>query len=115
MGNTARSEQWEVVVMRLIDADKETVKLQEMLNTLTDEGDKTAVQFALNIMNAALKVEIVRCKDCKHRQVNEHYGEEGYLSLKAMCDMDTGDPFELGRNAWDDDWFCKDGERKTDG
>lgn len=60
-------------------------------------------------------VEVVRCKNCKHRQVNEHYGEDGYLSIKAMCALDTGDVFELGRNAWDDDWFCADGERKTDG
>ena len=58
--------------------------------------------------------EIVRCKDCKYRIVNEHYGERGYLKLKAYCELDTGDPFELGRNAEDDNWFCADGERRTD-
>jgi len=36
------------------------------------------------------------------------------MKLKAMCELDTGDPFELGRNAEDDEWFCKDGERRTD-
>ena len=56
--------------------------------------------------------ELVRCKDCKHRRVNEHYGKKGYLDLKAMCDLDTGDVFELGRNAEIDDWYCADGERK---
>lgn len=56
--------------------------------------------------------ELVRCKDCKHRIVNEHSGKPGYLQLKAMCDLDTDDPFELGRNAFDDNWFCADGERK---
>lgn len=57
-------------------------------------------------------VEVVRCKDCKHRWVNEHYGEKGYMKIKAMCSLDTDDPFELGRNAYDDNWFCADGERK---
>lgn len=59
--------------------------------------------------------EIIRCKDCKHRIVNEHYGQKGYIKLKAMCELDTGDYFELGRNAEDDDWFCADAERRTDG
>lgn len=54
-------------------------------------------------------VEVVRCKDCMHRIVNEHFGEKGYMRLKAMCKLDTGDPFELGRNAEDDNWFCADG------
>lgn len=58
--------------------------------------------------------EIIRCKDCKHRIENEHYGERGYMNLKAMCELDTGDPFELGRNAEDDEWFCKDGERREE-
>ena len=57
-------------------------------------------------------VDVVRCKDCKHRFVNEHYGEKGYMKIKAMCSLDTDDPFELGRNAYDDNWFCADGERK---
>lgn len=56
--------------------------------------------------------EIVRCKDCKHRIVNEHFGEEGYLQIYAMCDLDTDDIFELGRKAHIDDWFCADGERR---
>lgn len=56
--------------------------------------------------------ELVRCKDCRHRIVNEHYGEEGYLKIKAMCDLDTGDIFALGREAYNDEWFCADGERQ---
>ena len=66
----------------------------------------------LDAIPAADVVEVVRCRDCKHRIVNKHFGEKGYLHLKSMCNLDTGDPFELGRNAWDDDWFCADGERK---
>lgn len=60
------------------------------------------------------KPEIIRCKDCKHRIVNEHAGEKGYLNLKAMCELDTDDPFELGRNAEDDEWFCADAERRAE-
>lgn len=69
----------------------------------------------LEKMTSVDAVEVVRCKDCKHRVVNENYGDRGYLSIKAMCELDTGDPFEFGRDAEDDNWFCKDGERKTDG
>lgn len=59
-------------------------------------------------------VEVVRCKDCKYRVVNEHYGKKGYLPIKAMCDLDTADPFSLGRCAEEDYWFCADGERRED-
>ncbi len=58
--------------------------------------------------------EPIRCKDCKHRVVNEHYGEKGYFKLKAYCNLDTGDIFELGRCAEEDDWFCADAERRTE-
>lgn len=57
-------------------------------------------------------IDIVRCKECKHRIVNEHYGEKGYIKLKAMCELDTGDIFQLGRHAEDDEWYCADGERE---
>lgn len=55
---------------------------------------------------------MVRCRECKHRIVNEHYGEKGYIKLKAYCELDTGDIFSLGRCAEYDDWFCADGECK---
>ena len=58
--------------------------------------------------------EIIRCKDCSHRIINDHYGERGYLNIKGYCELDTGDPFELGRCAENDDWFCADAERRTD-
>jgi len=56
--------------------------------------------------------EIIRCRDCKYRKVNEHYGEKGYMNLKAICELDTGDIFQLGRYAEEDDWFCADAERR---
>lgn len=48
-------------------------------------------------------VEVVRCKDCKHRVF-----EDG----SYVCDLDTWDFHELGRNAEDDNWFCADGEKR---
>ena len=59
--------------------------------------------------------ELVRCKDCKHRIVNANPGEIRYHYLKAVCELDTGDPFELGRNAWNDEWYCADAERREEG
>ena len=79
------------------------------------KGWNDALQAAYDNAPAVDAVKVVRCKDCKHRVVNENYGDRGYLSIKAMCELDTGDPFEFGRDAEDDNWFCKDGERKTDG
>ena len=56
--------------------------------------------------------DLIRCKDCKYRKVNEHYGEKGYMNLKAICELDTGDIYQLGRYAEEDDWFCADAERR---
>ena len=61
-----------------------------------------------------LYVVVVRCKDCKHRILNENYDNKKPGSLKAVCELDTGDLDELGRYAENDDWFCADGERKDD-
>ncbi len=104
--------------MRLIDADFLCGLIHEKLKTHNylglGEMFLYAVKDLLDTMPTIDAVKVVRCKDCKYRQVNEHYGEEDYLNLKVMCNMDTGDPFELGRNAWDDNWFCADGEEKSD-
>lgn len=44
---------------------------------------------------------VVRCRDCRHRYLDKKYG--------FRCDLDTGDPFDEGRSAENDDWFCADG------
>ena len=76
-----------------------------------DEYWKEQIEKAVNALPSA-QPKIIRCKDCRHRIVNDHYGEKGYLNIKGYCELDTGDPFELGRDAQNDDWFCADGERK---
>jgi hypothetical protein len=88
---------------------KDLIKdVKERLKELNDKG------IPVHIVADQDLVYVVRCKDCKHRIMNEHYGKKGYLKIKAMCECDTGDPFELGRCAEDDDWFCGDGERKDE-
>ena len=57
-------------------------------------------------------IDIIRCKECRYRIVNNQYGEKGHFNLKAYCELDTGDPFVLGRYAENDDWFCADAERR---
>ena len=89
-------------------------EMRSEYNLFGDEDEATryhVLSMAIQSMKAA---EVVRCKDCKYRIVNEHYGEKGYMKIEAMCELDTGDPFELGRDAWEDDWFCADGERKEE-
>lgn len=55
------------------------------------------------------------CKTCKYRIINKNYEKKGvFKDLKAACDLDTGDPFELGRRAEIDDWFCADWEAKEE-
>lgn len=49
--------------------------------------------------------KIIRCKECRHRIVDDHYG--------TYCELDTSDPFELGRDAQKDDWFCADAEKRS--
>ena len=45
--------------------------------------------------------EIVRCKDCKHRWIDLNEG-------KMICLL------ERSRRADDEEWFCADGERRTE-
>lgn len=74
----------------------------------------TEAYQSINMIPTDDVVEVVLCKDCKHRIVNENYGKRGHLKeIKAVCELDTGDPYELGRNAENDNWFCADGERRT--
>ena len=82
------------------------------LSDMWSGGIVDAIDAVIGVPSA--QPEIIRCKDCRHRIVNDHYGEKGYLNIKGYCELDTGDPFELGRNAENDDWFCADAERRTD-
>lgn len=67
-----------------------------------------------NVVYTSDRVDVVRCGECKHRIVNENAGKKGYMRIEAMCELDNGDIFALGRNADDPDWFCADGERRDE-
>lgn len=64
-------------------------------------GERSAFKHDVADAPTADVVEVVRCKDCRHRKF-----EDG----SYICDLDTWDFHELGRNAEDDNWFCADGE-----
>lgn len=132
--------------MRLIDADALMRDIEkyhlsdgkfqhwvEVQPTIEErkQGDLISRQAAIDVLSMEISLcvrismmkrlpsaqpEIIRCKDCRHRIVNDHYGEKGYRNnnIKGYCELDTGDPFELGRNAQNDDWFCADAERRDD-
>lgn len=103
---------------RLIEANalkesfhKQTLNVQEKIKKDADAIIE-AICKDIDLAPTVDAVKVVRCRDCKHRVVNENYGKKGYFDLKAYCKLDTGDIFELGRHAEDDDWFCRDGKEK---
>ena len=92
-------------MMQMVETHKHEIFRGELLHYT---GIKAMIEALPNID----AIPVVRCRDCKHRIVNKNFGKKGYFDLEAMCSLDTGDIFELGRNAWDPDWFCADGERR---
>ena len=99
--------------MKYVKRD-ETIKAVKEAMCPMDYPSELRDAIARTIVSAAESIDIVRCKECKHRIVNEHAGEEGNLSPAATCLLDTGDPYELSREAWDENWFCADGEKKDE-
>ena len=60
-------------------------------------------------------VPVVRCKDCKHRPIDtggHNYGQDLFFPDEDECPCQCGDQWY----SWmpSDDWFCPNGERKTD-
>lgn len=53
-------------------------------------------------------VEVVRCKNCKHRRAVKWANG----TVNWECVLDSGDPYEQSRHAEDDNWFCGDGEAR---
>ena len=91
--------------MRLVDKDY-------LLNLAMEEESYGYVD-AFDIIKSPT-IEIVQCKDCKHRPTDtggHNYGQD----LEFPDDVC---PCQIGDNWYSwmprDDWFCKDGERKED-
>ena len=89
--------------MRLIDADDLKAKIMEDVPGFLDGGSSITKAFILAMLgtrNATPTIDavpVVRYKDCKHWDADDH-----------DCNIKTG-WFACGA-----DWFCADGERKTD-
>lgn len=96
--------------MRLIDAEKEIAKLQEMLGVLIDEGDKTAVRFALNILNNADTVDSghdgvwIPCSERLPEKgvIVLTQTAKGYMTTNKRVDFDNHETWFWGGNyiAW---------------
>ena len=100
------------IYKRLIETANNNVGFKCDAGIVYEDAATNRIKTWINEVPSADVVEVVRCKDCKHRILNENYGIKGHLIYtKAICDLDTGDYYELGREAWKDDWFCADGER----
>ena len=71
------------------------------LQTLIDHGKELRFQSAdqmAKVYEQLSSTEIVRCKDCKHRDPED-----------KKCDCGHDIMWQLPR---EDNWFCADGERK---
>ena len=65
----------------------------------------------IDAMPSADVVEVVRCKDCKHRP---YLDEDGFIEPEnSICPCINEDDDDY---SWlpEDDWFCADGERRED-
>lgn len=91
-------------------------------------GVKDALKLLRDVINenvpdclripAADVVEVVRCKDCKHRPISTIEGEDYGFSLEPPDD-DWRCPCLNGDDGWyswmpEDDFYCADGERRTE-
>ena len=92
--------------------------LTEAIWTALDSGEKIVslgkiyqgeipALWAVELRQDLRIEDLVRCKDCKHRIVEELHGGE-----LIRCDKDTWNALDRSRKAYDDEWFCADGERK---
>lgn len=75
-------------------ADNITVKIEVNASDLVEACIKALTEDGT-------LTEVVRCKDCKHRDPED-----------KICDCGHFIRWQLPRQ---DDWFCADGERREDG
>lgn len=73
-------------------------RLKELLKEQEAEISKISSAYLDLVGKAKKQPEIVRCKDCKHRDPED-----------KKCDCGHAIQWQLPRP---DDWFCADGERK---
>jgi hypothetical protein len=74
-----------------IDATWEEPMYADPINVLTEVRDR---------LNVLPTIELVRCRECKHRDPED-----------KKCDCGHGIVWQLAR---DDNWFCADGKRRSE-
>lgn len=82
-------------------------ELPNCYNGFSDTYDKACIIGVLEELPAADVVEVVRCKDCKHRySAVSNMAIDGNETWRHEC-LINRIPIRL-------DWFCADGRRRTD-
>ena len=89
--------------MRLIDADDLKAKIMIDAPDFMDGGSSITKAFIMAMLGSRAAtptidaVQVVRCKDCKHKEESVSPSWEAWCNrLHCGCDLD---------------WFCADGER----
>ena len=90
--------------MRLIDADR---LIDEFEDTVGSPIARTRLKLQVQNQPTIDAVEVVRCKDCKHRFNGEHHDN--------CCDVLMEKVKWTFEVTVEPDWFCADGERRNDG
>lgn len=83
------------------DTEKDENRFIHLVRDIAPSADIDLSGFSDKLWKAAYergKAEVVRCKDCKHRDPED-----------KKCDFGHDIIWQLPRR---DDWYCADGERK---
>jgi hypothetical protein len=87
--------------MRLIDADA-------LINSIVKKYGRNEIILDIDSAPTIDAEPVVRCKDCKYRL---HLGPTEHYPETYVCRIDN---VSGTRKAYRDEWFCADGERRTD-
>lgn len=84
---------------RYIDADALKKRVSELI---VPDWTRTLIRSWLDSEPTVDAVPIVRCGECKYCY------SEGFVNVRNVCEKH----YDFGNV--DDDWFCADGERRTE-
>ena len=83
------------------------ISRQAAIDTLAEWHDE-AITNRLNNLQPANAVEVVRCKDCKHRPTGADRDDLEFPDERCPCQCEDG--WYNWKPA--DDWYCGNGERE---
>ena len=101
--------------MRLIDADALKEKAREWIPPYDASVVMNLFDLIDNLADNMPTIEPVRCGECKYKPTDtggHNYGQDLEFPIDYKCPCQCGDQWY----SWmpSDDWFCANGERKTD-